>query len=91
MAEKKNCHTCAHLEYETGDEYGCGSGWYCEKREPRSIKEERAMLEKFSSEDYRNRYKRCFEPKASAAQVGDGCIGDNDVDGDAAVPAYHGL
>lgn len=61
----KNCHTCKHLEYESGDEWGSGSGWYCEKREPRTVEEENKMLKNFDSQAYRLRYKRCFEPKAA--------------------------
>ena len=61
----KNCHTCKHLKYEPGDEWCNGSGWYCEKREPRTVEEENKMLKDFDSEAYRLRYKRCFEAKAA--------------------------
>lgn len=58
----KGCHECKHLDLEHGDEWGSGAGWYCEKREPGSIKEENILLANMAREAYRNRYKRCFEP-----------------------------
>lgn len=65
---KKNCHTCKHLEYECGDEYGSGSGYFCGKRDPVSVKEESKLLANMDSEAYRNRYKRCFESSTSGKE-----------------------
>lgn len=61
----KNCHTCAHLGYFGGGDYGEVSGWTCEKRDPKTVKEETKFLANLDREAYRNRYKRCFESHAT--------------------------
>jgi hypothetical protein len=61
----KNCHTCDHLSYFCGD-YGEQSGYSCEKRDPKTVAEESKLLKNLDSEEYSNRYKRCFESKGAA-------------------------
>lgn len=59
----KNCYSCEHMEYNGSAEPGEISGWMCSKREPQTIEEERQFDKNFANEAYRNRYKRCYEPK----------------------------
>lgn len=70
----KNCHTCEHLEYEPGDEWGNGAGWYCEKRDPKTSSAENKLIADMGREEYRLRYKRCFEPRPTpthSSEAGD--------------------
>jgi hypothetical protein len=57
----KNCHTCRHLEWHTG-ESDDESGFTCTGRDL-TYEAERTLLQQLESPEYRNRYKRCFEPK----------------------------
>lgn len=61
----KNCHTCKHLEWVDGEcQYGSDTGWMCNKRQANARDDEDiAILAQLERESYRNRYKRCFEPK----------------------------
>lgn len=66
----KNCHTCKHLEWHDDDTdgfLGPNSGYGCGKRDPGTPAVECTMLANLAREDYRNRYKRCFEPRPSPA------------------------
>ena len=65
--EKKNCHSCKHLEWAEGEcMYGSDTGWSCNKRQADiDEREEIVLLAKLEKSDYRNRYKRCFEPKGT--------------------------
>jgi hypothetical protein len=63
----KNCHTCEHFDYESGDEYGMGAGFVCEKRDPTTEAGQNQLIKNMQSEKYQVRYKRCFEQKGSAA------------------------
>ena len=61
----KNCHTCEHLEYESGDyEAGNSSGFVCEKRDPQTEAGWTKLERDMQREPYRNRYKRCYEARA---------------------------
>lgn len=64
----KNCHSCKHLEWVDGDTDST-TGWDCNKRHPCPMdeKKEAALLAQLDSDDYRSRYKRCFEPKIVVA------------------------
>lgn len=63
-ANAKNCHTCKHLEWVDG-ECESDTGWDCNKRHtmPMDEKKERALLTQLSDDNYRSRYKSCFESK----------------------------
>jgi hypothetical protein len=62
----KNCNTCRYLAWhddeDTDGNTGANSGYGCDKRAPTGAAEQQ-MLADLASEEYRNRYKRCFEPK----------------------------
>jgi hypothetical protein len=64
VTEKKNCHSCRHLEWVDG-ESDSDTGWDCNKRHtcPMDEAHEAALLDQLSSDTYRNRYKRCYESK----------------------------
>lgn len=65
----KNCGTCRHLAFHFDDTDGFdgpNSGYGCDKRDPGTPKAEAAMLANLQRDAYRNRFKRCFEPKAAA-------------------------
>ena len=62
----KNCHTCKWLEWvddDSTDGWPGNSGWICQKRDGGG--ENKAVLRQLGDDVYRNRYKRCFEPKAA--------------------------
>ncbi|MYM92561.1 hypothetical protein [Duganella vulcania] len=63
----KNCYSCEHIENNGSNEPGEVSGWVCAnpKREPQTIEEERNFDKNWASEDYRKRYKRCYQAPAS--------------------------
>jgi len=63
MADK-GCHACPHLEWVDGEDES-SSGWDCNKRhEPMyEAGREKELLDNLMRDDYRARYKRCFEPK----------------------------
>lgn len=63
----KTCYDCRHMENNGSNEPGEISGWVCGnlKREPKTIEEERRFDANWAREDYRNRYKRCFESAAA--------------------------
>ena len=66
---KKNCHSCRHLAWHDDDTdgfSGSNSGYGCDKRDPGGAAAEAVMHANLAHEGYRNRYKRCFEPKAAS-------------------------
>jgi len=62
----KNCHSCDHIEFNGYNEPGEISGWNCAnpKRDFKNGKEYVRFAENIDSEEYRNRYKRCYERAA---------------------------
>lgn len=66
----KNCYSCDRMENNGSNEPGEISGWLCNKREPQTIEEEREFDRQFASEEYRNRYKRCYERAAQQSKGG---------------------
>lgn len=65
----KNCYSCKHIGYFSGD-YGEVSGWTCEKRDPKTTEEETIFLKNLDADEYRNRYKRCYERTPQNGQDG---------------------
>lgn len=67
-APAKNCHSCRFLEWfddaNSDGHNGPNAGWGCNKRDPGSDAAEAAMNRNLAREEYRNRYKRCYEPAA---------------------------
>jgi hypothetical protein len=59
------------MEYNGCAEPGEISGWRCAKRDPKTVETERKFDKDFASEEYRNRYKRCYE-RAAQQSKGDG-------------------
>lgn len=63
----KNCNTCKQLEWVDGECItGGDSGYICIKRNAATMgddKADAALLAKMDNAAYRNRYKRCFEPR----------------------------
>jgi hypothetical protein len=56
----RNCHACIHLEWADGDIYD-PDGFVCNKRQYKSDYEENRHLDKLEDEEYRSRYKSCWE------------------------------
>lgn len=59
---KGNCLNCAHLKFidDSSHEIRDG-GFYCEKRNYESDREESEHLRKLSKLEYRNKAKKCFD------------------------------
>lgn len=68
---KKNCHNCEHLEWVGGDNGygGYDEGFTCNKRLANEFNQDKesALLTKLKDEEYRERSKRCHEPKITEA------------------------
>lgn len=64
----KNCHSCRFLEWfddaNLDGHGGPDAGWGCNKHDPGSEKAESIMIQNLARDDYRNRYKRCYEAAA---------------------------
>jgi hypothetical protein len=54
---EKNCHTCEHITTTA-------TGYGCTKRDQDG--EDQYVLNRLQFEPYRNRWKRCYEPKGVA-------------------------
>ncbi|MBF8669650.1 hypothetical protein IR012_10655 [Pseudomonas putida] len=61
----KNCNTCKWLEWVDGESES-DTGFTCNKRHQQMWADgrEQELLDNLECDDYRARYKRCFEPEA---------------------------
>ena len=65
---KKNCHNCSQLEWGFGD-VNDPEGWVCNRKDWSNPREEKDMLDKMERDEYREKAKVCFEPRAVQAAV----------------------
>jgi hypothetical protein len=78
VPQAKNCHACQHLEHfddtDTDGNPGPAAGWGCNKRGNASERQEAALIHNLTRESYRNRQKRCHEPKLIEDAVRDNAV-----------------
>ena len=66
----KNCNTCKHLAFHWDDTdgfHGPNSGYGCDKRDPSTPAAEKILIANLARDEYRNRYKRCFEQRGQSS------------------------